>query len=503
MAETALWWVRDDCRRHDNPVLAAAASEADRLVPVYCFDPADYGSQPYGGRDSFAFEKTGSHRATFRREAVVDLRDTLRAAGSDLVVRTGPPAAELAALAADVDADRLYTQRLPDPEAIGAEQTVREALSPSVDVETRWTHTLYHLEDLPSPVSTVNDTYTAFREAVEADSEVRPTVESPALPPSPDGVGGHVAPGSIPVVADLAPSLRTPPTDSRGVLEFDGGETAGLERLEQYLWERDALRTYKETRNGMLGADYSSKFSPWLAAGCLSPRRIYEDVQRYEADRVANDSTYWLVFELIWRDFFQFQVARYGGQFFAPGSLQERTNIEWRDPAPEGDDTTAAGSLPADVAFERWRAGRTGIPFVDANMRELNATGYLSNRGRQNVASFLVNALRIDWRRGAAYFETQLVDYDPASNYGNWAYIAGVGNDARDRYFDIEWQAERYDPDAEYVTHWLPALDGLPAEYAHKPWTMTPSEQATHGVELGVDYPEPLLTLATAHDHLE
>ena len=507
MTETALWWVRNDLREHDSPVLAAA-SEADRLVPVYCFDPADYGSQPYGGRDSFEFEKTGSHRAAFRREAVADLRDTLRAAGSDLVVREGSPASELAAIADDVDADRLHTQCLPDPEALETEQAVREALGSTVECETHWIHTLYHIDDLPSPVSAVNDTYTAFRKAVEADSDVRPTVASPTLPPLPESIGGQVPLGRLPAVADLPTddglaSLSTPEADSRGVLAFEGGETAGRERLETYLWERDRLRTYKETRNGMLGADYSSKFSPWLAAGCLSPRYIYEAVEEYEAKRVANDSTYWLVFELIWRDFFQFQVARYGGQFFALGGLQAREDIEWRDPDPEGDDTTAAGSLPADMAFERWCAGRTGIPFVDANMRELNATGYLSNRGRQNVASFLVNALRIDWRRGAAYFETQLVDYDPASNYGNWAYIAGVGNDSRERYFDIAWQAERYDPDAEYVAHWLPALDGLPTEYAHKPWTMTPSEQATHGVELGVDYPEPMVTLATAHDHFE
>jgi deoxyribodipyrimidine photo-lyase len=214
---------------------------------------------------------------------------------------------------------------------------------------------------------------------------------------------------------------------------------------------------------------------------------VSAEIDAYENRRVENDSTYWLRFELIWRDFFQFQFAKHGGTFFTPGGIRRR-ELAWRDD---------------EAAFGRWKRGETGIPFVDAGMRELNATGYLSNRGRQNVASFLVNALRIDWRRGAAYFETQLVDYDPASNYGNWAYIAGVGNDARDRYFDIEWQAERYDPDAEYVTHWLPVLDGLPAEYAHKPWTMTPSEQATHGVELGVDYPEPLLTLATAHDHLE
>jgi deoxyribodipyrimidine photo-lyase len=135
-------------------------------------------------------------------------------------------------------------------------------------------------------------------------------------------------------------------------------------------------------------------------------------------------------------------------------------------------------------------------------MRELNETGYMSNRGRQNVASFLANNLRVDWRRGAAYFETQLVDYDPCSNYGNWAYIAGVGNDSRDRYFNVVKQARKYDSGAEYVTHWLPELEPLPPEYAHEPWTLSPEEQAEYGVDIGVDYPEPMIDLEASYEKL-
>jgi len=123
----------------------------------------------------------------------------------------------------------------------------------------------------------------------------------------------------------------------------------------------------------------------------------------------------------------------------------------------------------------------------------LAATGYLSNRARQNAASFLANDLRIDWRRGAAHFETELVDYDPASNYGNWAYVAGVGNDSRNRSFDVLWQAHRYDPDAEYVTTWCPELAGLPAEKAHEPWRLAADDRTRYGVELGADYPEPMV----------
>jgi len=135
-------------------------------------------------------------------------------------------------------------------------------------------------------------------------------------------------------------------------------------------------------------------------------------------------------------------------------------------------------------------------------MRELNATGYMSNRGRQNVASFLANNLRIDWRRGAAYFETRLVDYDPGSNYGNWAYVAGVGNDSRDRYFDILKQARRYDGDGEYVRSWVPELSGLPADATHEPWALSDRQQEAYGVVLGTDYPEPVVDLEESYERL-
>lgn len=133
-------------------------------------------------------------------------------------------------------------------------------------------------------------------------------------------------------------------------------------------------------------------------------------------------------------------------------------------------------------------------------MRELNETRYTSNRGRQNVASVLANDLRIDWLKGAAYFETKLVDYDPASNYGNWAYVAGVGNDSRNRSFDVLWQAEHYDPDAAYVKYWLPELHDVPDEKAHEPWRLTSEEQKRYGLTLGEEYPEPLARWLASND---
>jgi deoxyribodipyrimidine photo-lyase len=190
-----------------------------------------------------------------------------------------------------------------------------------------------------------------------------------------------------------------------------------------------------------VGADYSSKFSAWLALGCLSPRFIYHELKRYEQEFGANESTYWLVFELLWRDYFRFMMKKYNTKLFQLSGIQNK-------------------ELPVNAhdatLLQKWMDGKTGVDFVDANMIELKRTGFMSNRGRQNVASYLCNDLKLDWRYGAAYFEQQLIDYDVCSNWGNWAYLAGVGNDPRGhRYFNIEKQANDYDKNKSYRKLWL------------------------------------------------
>jgi deoxyribodipyrimidine photo-lyase len=464
--DTAVVWFRRDLRLHDNETLARALADAEQVVPLYVFDPDEYAASRYVDEP-----KTGPYRAEFVRESVGDLRASLRARGGDLLVRHGDPSSVVPSVAEQFGADAVYFGTHPATEELTVENATRSALADrGIRVERFWTHTLYHINDLPTPVDDINDTYTPWRKEVERSASVRDTVETPASVPTP-----AFDPGKIPSLADLG--VAEPSVDDRAAVDPRGGETAGRERLQEYIWDDDNLRRYKQTRNGLLGEDFSSKFSAWLAQGCLSPRYVSEEVDRYESERVANDSTYWLVFELLWRDFFQFQFIKHGSDFFADGGIRG-VDKRWR--RDEAD-------------FRRWADGETGVPFVDANMRELNRTGYMSNRGRQNAASFLADVLGIDWRWGAAYFESRLVDYDVCSNWGNWAYQAGVGNDSRDNYFNVLGQGERYDSDADYITHWLPELDGLPTEYAHRPWRLSEREQAEYGVQIGIDYPAPML----------
>ena len=428
---------REDLRVHDNPALVAAADE--EFVPVYVFDERDYGETRYGT------EKTGPYRAEFVRDSVEDLRSSLRELGGDLAVRHGRTEEVVAGLTERYDVDEVVLQTKPATEEFERERAVKKAAGENgAETRTLWTHTLHHINDLPTPPREMNDTFTPWRNTVEEKDEPRETVGTPEEVETP--AFDH----EIPSLEELG--VGEPTDDERAALPFEGGETRALERLEEYVWEHDRLREYKETRNGLLGSEYSSKISAWLARGCLSPRRVYEEVKRYEDERVSNDSTYWLVFELRWRDFFQFQFVKHGSGFFAPRGIRG-VSREWHNRGER---------------FERWRAGATGVPFVDAAMRELNATGYTSNRTRQNVASFLVDVLGVDWRLGAAYFEELLVDYDVCSNWGNWAYQAGVGNDSRDRYFNVLKQGKRYDPDGEFVRTWVPEKEASPNP--HEPY---------------------------------
>ena len=462
-----LIWYRNDLRVHDLLAVDEAVQQDAEIIPVYCFDDRAF------GKTSFGFPKTGNYRAQFLIESVADLRNSLQNLGSNLVVRRGLPEEIIPAIAEQLKVDRVSYSKEVTSEEKRVEKKLKKALSAKdIKTATYWEATLYLPEDLPFKIGQTPELYTNFRKQVENKSEINQAISAPKkLPPLPE-----IEIGKIPNIEELG--LETPKYDERGVLNFKGGETEAIKRLDDYFWQEDCLRNYKETRNGMLGANYSSKFSPWLALGCISPRYINDRVIEYENKRVKNNSTYWLIFELIWRDFFRFIVAKHGDRVFKIEGMQG-VSIPWKQDWER---------------FDLWREGNTGYPLIDANMREIAATGFMSNRGRQNVASFLTKNLGIDWRMGAEWFESLLVDYEVCSNWGNWNYTAGVGNDARGfRYFNIPKQTKDYDPKGEYIKHWLPELASLPGEKVREPWKLSQDEQKKYGVRLGGDDPRPVV----------
>lgn len=466
----AIVWFRNDLRLHDNEALSDALKHADEILPVYVFDPRVWrGTLPHTG-----LPKMGSHRARFILESVADLKKSLRKRGADLLIRVGKPEEVLADLTHETKASWTFCNRERMDEELRVQNAVEQALW-AIGREVYYSRgkLLYYTADLPFPVTQTPDIFTQFRKETERITKVRQPLPTPMRIPLAEDEMDY---GQLPELSDFG--IDPPADDERSAIEWRGGETAGLDRLAYYLFETQAVSTYKETRNGMIGSDYSTKFSAWLAQGCLSPKRIYWEIKAYEDKNGANDSTYWVIFELLWRDFFRLMGKKYGNAIFHKGGTKGESP-DWReDPA----------------AFHRWTEGLTGTPFIDANMREMARTGFMSNRGRQNVASYLVKDLKLDWRKGAEYFEHVLIDYDVTSNWCNWNYVAGIGSDPReDRYFNILSQAQRYDGDGDYVKLWLPELKAVPCEAVHHPDTLSDKEQSRHGVKLGVDYPVPLV----------
>ena len=473
MDKRVILWFRNDLRLDDNESLLAAVQHG-HVIPLYVFDDRTY----EGATGLFGFRKTGVHRARFLLEAVADLRRRLRDLGSDLVVRVGRTEDVIEQLAQEVESSWVFCNRERTHEEVRVQDAVEQRLW-NIGQELRYNRgkMLYHTADLPFPVSQTPDVFSQFRKEVERFVPVREPLDAPAeLPVLPEGLD----PGELPTLRDFGHDITD--VDVRSALHFEGGETAALARLRYYLWDSDRARTYKETRNGLLGGDYSTKFSPWLAAGCISPKRIYHELRRYEGERGANDSTYWIFFELLWRDFFRLMAKKHRNDIFLREGPKGQRTPDWSTDRR---------------AFDRWARGETGVPFVDANMRELNATGWMSNRGRQNAASFLARDLKLDWRMGAEYFESQLLDYDVASNWCNWNYVAGVGSDPReDRYFNILKQALRYDPDGTFVRTWVPELENVPTELLNRPDRLSSDQQRQYGVRLGVDYPNAAVDIA-------
>lgn len=423
-----IYWFRNDLRVHDQPILKQLENIDDvQLLPVFCFDERWFVKHKLG------FPKTGSFRTKFLIESVNNLKTNLQQIGSDLLITYGKTEERIYEIHSKFNADEIYAEKEDTSEEIFIEDELKKRLK--IPIHFHESKTLLRTNQLPFSISNLPDIFTNFRKKVEPLLCLVESFDTPEkLPPFPDEFR------NIQTFSLKNFGLDELITDQRAVINFVGGENEGLKRLNKFIWLDKNILHYKETRNQLLGENYSSKFSPWLANGSLSARKIYSEIKKFEKEVEANESTYWLVFELLWKDYFRFVTKKYGKKIFLKGGIKNKDNDYKND----------------IELFERWRNGRTDNDFVDANMIELLKTGFMSNRGRQNVASYLCKDLKIDWRWGASWFESQLIDYDVASNWCNWMYVAGVGNDPREtRYFNVNKQAEMYDKDKSYRKLWL------------------------------------------------
>ncbi|SFT49973.1 DASH family cryptochrome [Halomonas saccharevitans] len=446
-----LIWLRGDLRLADNS-LFFFATPPEALICVFALDEAWL--EPPPGLET---PRIGPARLRFLWESLIELRGELLKRGSDLLVRIGDPVQVMAGLIDEYALDEVRVRADPGWEEQQAVAQLATRLGEGVALSCHDTGMLLDEASLPTALDELPGSFSAFRRRVERAWAIPDAAPAPVtLPGWPEG-----APRGFPPLGQVCAQAAGWAPDARGEFAFAGGEAAGLARLDHYLWQSGAIARYKQTRNGLVGADFSTRLSPWLAHGCLSARQVRDAVCAWEARHGASESSYWVVFELLWREYFHWAARQEGSALYGDRRL----------PAP-GD------------GFRTWCEGRTGVPFVDAAMRELSATGWLSNRARQNVASFLINELEGDWRLGAAWFEACLVDYDVASNWGNWRYVAGVGRDTRDRWFNVLKQARDYDPAGNYVAHWQPELAELPPGQArHQPWRVAPRRFASPVVE--------------------
>jgi deoxyribodipyrimidine photo-lyase len=418
---TILVWFRNDLRVQDNEILLEATRKADKVLPVYCFDPHYFPTTA----DNTSV-KTGAIRAQFLLDSVADLRQNLRNLGGELLIVHGHPAEVIPQMAEQYQVNEVYHHREVAIEETAISEQVEAALwKMKLNLKHFIGHTLYHKEDLPFPIKDIPDSFNTFKKKVERDSNVRPCIATPENIVTPLITDA----GELPTLEQLG--LTQPVHDARAIHTFKGGETAAWQQLEQFFNTHSLNATGKNSRNAV-----SSKLSPWLSFGCVSPRQVYWEVMKHE----QGNNNHPLMLELLWRDYFRFMFKKYSRKFFDPEGF--------KGTAPE----LAANQ---DELFDQWKTGTTGEPFIDASIHELNATGFIGNASRQALSYYLVKTLKVDWTRGAKWFEEKLIDYSPASNWGNWAYIAGVGNDPREnRYFNPKTPAE-LDPKGDYVKLWL------------------------------------------------
>ncbi|ROW10456.1 hypothetical protein VMCG_01849 [Cytospora schulzeri] len=520
-----VYLLRHDLRLSDNPVFHRLATQTDHgfthLLPVYIF-PAqqvqvsgfiqDGSPCPYPEARGTVSKvwRTGPHRARFIAQSVWDLKESLESVESGLVLRVG--------LMSDV-AEALIEGLQQNQDKVGAvwmtseegaeerrDQKAVSAICKKLGTDfLLWDDEKYYVDDrdVSTPIKEIPDVFTTYRKSIEPlrsrprdtlprpeKGKLPPMVEVSRIPPQHDPFTmpmkyKELEESLLSPVREFLPSISSHPDGVKSAHPFQGGETAAYERL-RHLIKEGFMHSYKETRNGLVGSAYSTKLSAFLALGCITARQVHHELLKYEDGTEPdyehskgfkegeNEGTSAVRFELLWRDYMRlctkkfrhrlFRVEGFRGYDSGEGTDAGAKKQKWKS-ANKDDALPDQKPTPEEVAeiIQRFYAGTTGMGLIDASQRELIHTGYTSNRARQNVASFLAKHLGIDWRYGAEWYEMLLVDYDVSSNWANWQYVAGVGNDPRGeaRIFNPVKQAFEYDKEGAYVRTWVPEVKSL------------------------------------------
>ncbi|GIZ39493.1 hypothetical protein CKM354_000287500 [Cercospora kikuchii] len=517
-----VYLLRRDLRLADNPIFheiaklnAQSKKPFTHVLPVYVY-PAEQvevsgflapgqEKSPYREARSRVgnFWRCGTHRVKFLAESVWDLKKDLQKVQSDLIIRVGSVKDAVGSILEGYrgkEGAELHGLWMTSEEG-WEEQNEEEAVKSMMEKEGKefklWVDEKYYIDDRDIPFKDsreLPDVFTTYRKMVEPlrDAPRKELSKPEQLLPLPDHIPDQAAPFQIPssydeVLAALKKPLEEKPVDGKGPPKlpqdaksahpFVGGSKAGHERVD-HLIESGSMSSYKDTRNGLLGLDFSTKLSAWLALGCISARQVHWKLLDFENGKGSrgqaadgygkgeNKGTAAVRFELLWRDYMRLCTRKFGMRlFFIDGYRGDADAVNKFISSPYTHSTNKKNKKGVDDdntrrVVERFLNGTTGTGLIDASQRELWLTGWTSNRARQNVASYLSKHLGIDWRLGAEWYESNLIDYDVSSNWGNWQYVAGVGNDPRGdaRVFNPVKQAVDYDTNGEYVRTWVPEL---------------------------------------------
>ncbi len=469
----ALWWLRQDLRLADNPALAAAAG--GMVLPVFVLDDAAAGKWAMGG----------AHR-WWLHGSLQSIGHDLEALGAPLVLRRGDAAAILPALAREDGATEVHTGCLMEPWARRQAEAVAAALG-DVPLRLHRASTLLDMDAVKTKAGGVYGVYTPFARACRAMGQPPKPLPAPTSLTAPTGVASDALEswGLLPTKPDWAGGFRD---------TWQPGEASAHRRMQRFM--QDALTQYSTGRN-LPGQHLTSMLSPHLHWGELSPAQVWhaaagvpggdaakQETQNLEA--LHGEALQTFQGEILWHEFAAYLLwhnPHLPDRPLKPGFAK----LQWRDDAS---------------ALRAWQQGRTGVPIVDAGMRQLWHIGWMHNRVRMITGSFLVKHLLVSWVDGEAWFWDTLVDGDLAANAASWQWVAGSGTDAQPffRVFNPVSQGQKFDADGAYVRRWVPELAKLPDRYLHAPWEAPAKVLADAGVTLGESYPNPVVDLAVGRD---